>query len=181
MAERQGTLNKWFIRNDEHFSASRLAKNALYRKYKLKVRDNDEVPRPSRSRSRKRRWRWASDGARVDSGMGPGCLKRPRSRVDPMFRLAAALFATTILAWERLVGQPDRAAGQGRHRIPQAGAGQPPGRPGPGRRRDPGPQSEARADRGGEPTHPHHQTEGIFTIVQDGRHGRACWWRARCR
>jgi 1,2-phenylacetyl-CoA epoxidase catalytic subunit len=39
----QSTLNKWFIRTMNIFGPLGSPKNTLYRKYKLKVRDNDEV------------------------------------------------------------------------------------------------------------------------------------------
>ena len=52
--EAQAALNKWFIRTMNIFGRPGSPKNALYRKYKLKVRDNDEVARPSRLRSRRR-------------------------------------------------------------------------------------------------------------------------------
>ena len=42
-SEAQATLNKWFIRTMNIFGRPGSPKNAVYRKYKLKVRDNDEV------------------------------------------------------------------------------------------------------------------------------------------
>jgi len=41
--EAQATLNKWYIRTMNIFGRPGSPKNALYRKYRLKVRDNDEV------------------------------------------------------------------------------------------------------------------------------------------
>ncbi len=41
--EAQTTLNKWYIRTMNIFGRPGSAKNALYRKYRLKLRDNDEV------------------------------------------------------------------------------------------------------------------------------------------
>jgi ring-1,2-phenylacetyl-CoA epoxidase subunit PaaA len=41
--EAQATLNKWYIRTMNIFGRPGSAKNALYRKYRLKLRDNDEV------------------------------------------------------------------------------------------------------------------------------------------
>src|SRR5262245_26434519 len=41
--EAQATLDKWFIRTMNIFGRPGSAKNALYRKYRLKLRDNDEV------------------------------------------------------------------------------------------------------------------------------------------
>jgi ring-1,2-phenylacetyl-CoA epoxidase subunit PaaA len=41
--EAQATLNKWFIRTMNIFGRPGSPKNALYRKYRLKIRDNDEV------------------------------------------------------------------------------------------------------------------------------------------
>lgn len=42
-AEAQETLNKWYIRTMNIFGRPGSPKNALYRKLRLKVRDNDEV------------------------------------------------------------------------------------------------------------------------------------------
>ena len=42
-AEAQATLNKWFIRTMNIFGRPGSPKNALYRKYRLKIRDNDEA------------------------------------------------------------------------------------------------------------------------------------------
>jgi ring-1,2-phenylacetyl-CoA epoxidase subunit PaaA len=39
----QATLNKWYIRTMNIFGRPGSAKNVLYRKYRLKLRDNDEV------------------------------------------------------------------------------------------------------------------------------------------
>ena len=41
--EAQATLNKWYIRTMNIFGRPGSAKNVLYRKYRLKLRDNDEV------------------------------------------------------------------------------------------------------------------------------------------
>jgi len=41
--EAQATLGKWYIRTMNIFGRPGSAKNALYRKYRLKLRDNDEV------------------------------------------------------------------------------------------------------------------------------------------
>jgi ring-1,2-phenylacetyl-CoA epoxidase subunit PaaA len=41
--EAQATLNKWFTRTMNIFGRPGSPQNTLYRKYKLKVRDNDEV------------------------------------------------------------------------------------------------------------------------------------------
>jgi ring-1,2-phenylacetyl-CoA epoxidase subunit PaaA len=41
--EAQATLNKWYIRTMNIFGRPGSAKNAVYRKYRLKIRDNDEV------------------------------------------------------------------------------------------------------------------------------------------
>jgi len=41
--EAQATLNKWYIRTMNIFGRPGSAKNVLYRKYGLKLRDNDEV------------------------------------------------------------------------------------------------------------------------------------------
>jgi ring-1,2-phenylacetyl-CoA epoxidase subunit PaaA len=41
--EAQSTLNKWYIRTMNIFGRPGSAKNVLYRKYRLKLRDNDEV------------------------------------------------------------------------------------------------------------------------------------------
>jgi ring-1,2-phenylacetyl-CoA epoxidase subunit PaaA len=41
--EAQKTFEKWYIRTMNIFGRPRTAKNALYRKYRLKLRDNDEV------------------------------------------------------------------------------------------------------------------------------------------
>ena len=43
--EAQATFNKWYIRTMNIFGRPGSAKNALYRKYRLKLRDNDEVRR----------------------------------------------------------------------------------------------------------------------------------------
>jgi ring-1,2-phenylacetyl-CoA epoxidase subunit PaaA len=43
--EAQATLKKWYIRTMNIFGRPGSAKNALYRKYRLKLRDNDEVRR----------------------------------------------------------------------------------------------------------------------------------------
>ncbi len=43
--EAQGTLNKWYVRTMNIFGRPGSPKNALYRKYRLKLRDNDEVRR----------------------------------------------------------------------------------------------------------------------------------------
>jgi len=42
-AEAQAALNRWFIRTMNIFGRPHSPKNALYRKYRLKIRDNDEV------------------------------------------------------------------------------------------------------------------------------------------
>jgi ring-1,2-phenylacetyl-CoA epoxidase subunit PaaA len=42
-AEAQATLAKWYVRTMNIFGRPGSAKNALYRAYRLKVRDNDEV------------------------------------------------------------------------------------------------------------------------------------------
>jgi ring-1,2-phenylacetyl-CoA epoxidase subunit PaaA len=44
-AEAQATFNKWYIRTMNIFGRPGSAKNQLYRKLRLKVRDNDEVRR----------------------------------------------------------------------------------------------------------------------------------------
>src|SRR5438093_903800 len=41
----QATFGKWYIRTMNIFGRPGSAKNALYRKYRLKLRDNDEVRR----------------------------------------------------------------------------------------------------------------------------------------
>jgi ring-1,2-phenylacetyl-CoA epoxidase subunit PaaA len=41
--EAQKTFEKWYIRTMNIFGRPRTAKNAVYRKYRLKLRDNDEV------------------------------------------------------------------------------------------------------------------------------------------
>jgi ring-1,2-phenylacetyl-CoA epoxidase subunit PaaA len=41
--EAQATLNRWYIRTMNIFGRPGSAKNVLYRKYRLKLRDNDEV------------------------------------------------------------------------------------------------------------------------------------------
>jgi ring-1,2-phenylacetyl-CoA epoxidase subunit PaaA len=41
--EAQKTFEKWYIRTMNIFGRPRTARNALYRKYRLKLRDNDEV------------------------------------------------------------------------------------------------------------------------------------------
>jgi len=43
--EAQATFNKWYIRTMNIFGRPGSARNALYRKYRLKLRDNDEVRR----------------------------------------------------------------------------------------------------------------------------------------
>ena len=43
--EAQATFGKWYIRTMNIFGRPGSAKNALYRKYRLKLRDNDEVRR----------------------------------------------------------------------------------------------------------------------------------------
>ena len=43
--EAQATLNKWYIRTMNIFGRPGSPKNTLYRKYRLKLRDNDEVRR----------------------------------------------------------------------------------------------------------------------------------------
>jgi ring-1,2-phenylacetyl-CoA epoxidase subunit PaaA len=42
-AEAQATFDKWYVRTMNIFGRPGSAKNAVYRKYRLKVRDNDEV------------------------------------------------------------------------------------------------------------------------------------------
>ena len=42
-AEAQATFDKWYVRTMNIFGRPGSAKNALYRKYRLKLRDNDEV------------------------------------------------------------------------------------------------------------------------------------------
>src|SRR2546427_736761 len=41
--EAQKTFENWYIRTMNIFGRPRTAKNAVYRKYRLKLRDNDEV------------------------------------------------------------------------------------------------------------------------------------------
>jgi 1,2-phenylacetyl-CoA epoxidase catalytic subunit len=43
--EAQTTFAKWFVRTMNIFGRPGSPKNALYRKYRLKLRDNDEVRR----------------------------------------------------------------------------------------------------------------------------------------
>lgn len=42
-AECQATFNKWYLRTMNIFGRPGSSRNALYRKYRLKIRDNDEV------------------------------------------------------------------------------------------------------------------------------------------
>jgi ring-1,2-phenylacetyl-CoA epoxidase subunit PaaA len=44
-AEAQATLEKWYLRTMNIFGRPGTAKNVLYRRYRLKLRDNDEVRR----------------------------------------------------------------------------------------------------------------------------------------
>lgn len=44
-AEAQQALDRWFVRTMNIFGRPGSAKNRLYQKYRLKVRDNDEVRR----------------------------------------------------------------------------------------------------------------------------------------
>ena len=92
--EAQATLNKWYIRTMNIFGRPGSAKNAVYRKYRLKLRDNDEVRQAfadevtekARSVGLTRAGVEARLGPAAGRGPDPGVGFAPRDGPDPLSR-----------------------------------------------------------------------------------------------
>ena len=80
--EAQATLNKWYIRTMNIFGRPGSPKNALYRKYRLKLRDNDEVRQTFAARGRREGGRGRAHAARVEAGLGPPARRGADPRVS---------------------------------------------------------------------------------------------------